>query len=951
MVNQTAIQADQLTYIDIAAALRQYALTCLSPPRSSRALKGAFPTYNTNKQEETDKDDQVQDKLDRSDPRRLQGRGQGRAGNRGRDLQRSIPKRPRANTQVCKAYQGFHNLEKCWFLNFRRAKPGDMVIAGDSAVPILGYGEVDINVQGPKGPEVMRLPDVAYCEDFSTNIVSLKRLQQSSYWHLMQESLGAKIKKDSEAEIAITDYDACAQAKLRRQVRRTKQIRPSKPGIRIAIDFHDFEKTTYSNNSMMIATDRYSGYTWDHFFKNRQTKSVKVIKCDNKILKHKDGLEALRDTFPDYKITFKPSAANTQGQNRAAERLGGIIKDKARAMRLGSNLPKSLWPEIIKAAIYLYNRIWNPLNNRIESTRDIQFQEKSFYTGNPEDLQKDARELLPRTIKILLAKRDLQETQPETINKYPKLDHKVYQNVAEDSVKEQGNSENKESVFRIQATGSKVTCKPNQLYTQAIFVPYPSPPESPTLSNLFTATIRKADLVVRPAEAALVASKPRFKIKEDPFNLYTIVSARKSCWEATFNSGRLCTTESFHGMPCKARLVIRGDQQPYSSSEETYASTLAGRSFRTLMAIAAKFDLELKQYDAVNAFVNAKLDKEIYIRMPPGYRKSGLGYSPVPHKPCCYSKNRILMFIYVDDIVLAYQSSQEASAIRLIRELKTKYQLTGGDDLQWFLGVEVIRDRQQKLIWLSQSSYIEKISKLSDSKEKKHPTPIKIQELLPYRGLATAKEIHAYQKKIGSIIYAAVITRPDIAFPASRLSQFNLNPSPKHHREADQTLDYLLQTQYYALKFRGGNDLIVASDSSFADNTIDRKSSQAYVIKLFGGVIGWRANKQDTITTSTTEAELLALAQAAKEAMFVSRLIKELGVTLNSQQITLQCDNQQTIRLLKKEVSTLKTKLRHIDIHNHWLRQEVQQETLDITYVPTGDIIADRLTKALPATK
>ncbi|KAJ3551762.1 hypothetical protein NPX13_g11286 [Xylaria arbuscula] len=484
----------------------------------------------------------------------------------------------------------------------------------------------------------MRLPDVAYCEDFSTNIVSLKRLQQSSYWwdikptpsvlqrrrddriacqvqeqfdqfileylplsltkqafysrreqfstyterkpsrtdilkwhlrlghagpdslrHLMQESLGAKIKKDSEAEIAMTDCDACAQAKLRRQVRRTKQIRPSKPRIRIAIDFHDFEKTTQTE-SVIAAIERLIKHLW-----NRYQVKVKVIKYDNEILKHEDSLEALRDTFPDYEITFKPSAANTQGQNGAAERSGGVIKDKARAMRLSSNLPKSLWPEIMKAAIYLYNRSpkhiynWKTPYERFHTyfmlrdgligdrkpkqahlkaygckaytldSSNVQFQEKSFYTGNPEDLQKDARELLPGTIKILLAKRDLQETQPKTINKYPELDHEVYQNIAEDGVKEQGNSESKESIFRIQATGSEVTCEPDQLYTQAIFVPYPSPPESPTLSNLFTATIRKADLVVRPAEAALVAGKPRFKIKEDPFNLYTVVSARKSC--------------------------------------------------------------------------------------------------------------------------------------------------------------------------------------------------------------------------------------------------------------------------------------------------------------------------------------------------------------------------------------------------------------------------------------
>ena len=68
---------------------------------------------------------------------------------------------------------------------------------------------------------------------------------------------------------------------------------------------------------------------------------------------------------------------------------------------------------------------------------------------------------------------------------------------------------------------------------------------------------------------------------------------------------------------CKARIVVRGDQQSRSKMESTYAATLAARSFRTFMAIAARFDLELKQYDAVNAFVHAALDEDIYMKKPP----------------------------------------------------------------------------------------------------------------------------------------------------------------------------------------------------------------------------------------------------------------------------------------------------------------------------------------------
>lgn len=122
-------------------------------------------------------------------------------------------------------------------------------------------------------------------------------------------------------------------------------------------------------------------------------------------------------------------------------------------------------------------------------------------------------------------------------------------------------------------------------------------------------------------------------------------------------------------------------------------------------------------------------------------------------------------------------------------------------------------------------------------------------------------------------------------------------------------------------------------------------------MKLFGGVIGWRANKQATVTTSTTEAELLALSQAAKEGMFLSRLLKELGLDLKTAGgIRIQCDNQQTIKLVTKQLNQLNTRLRHVDIHNHWLRQEAGKGTISVHYTSTGKMLADGLTKALSNT-
>ena len=101
------------------------------------------------------------------------------------------------------------------------------------------------------------------------------------------------------------------------------------------------------------------------------------------------------------------------------------------------------------------------------------------------------------------------------------------------------------------------------------------------------------------------------------------------------------------------------------------------------------------------------------------------------------------------------------------------------------------------------------------------------------------------------------------------------------------------------------------------------------------------------MTTSTTEAKLLALSQATKESIYTSRLLEELSVRLDSSRIRIQCDNQQTIRLVNAEIATLKTQLRHVDIHNHWLRQEVMEDRIEVVYTPSALLMADGLTKAL----
>jgi hypothetical protein len=136
------------------------------------------------------------------------------------------------------------------------------------------------------------------------------------------------------------------------------------------------------------------------------------------------------------------------------------------------------------------------------------------------------------------------------------------------------------------------------------------------------------------------------------------------------------------------------------------------------------------------------------------------------------------------------------------------------------------------------------------------------------------------------------------------------------------------------------------TDASFADDAQDRKSTQGYLLTLFGGPIAWKSGKQTTVTTSSTEAELLGLTTAAKEAIAAIRLFRDVRLQLN-EDLTIWCDNKQTIRLVNEDMMRIQTALRHVDIHHCWARQEAKKGSFEVKYLPTNEMPADGLTKAL----
>ena len=269
-------------------------------------------------------------------------------------------------------------------------------------------------------------------------------------------------------------------------------------------------------------------------------------------------------------------------------------------------------------------------------------------------------------------------------------------------------------------------------------------------------------------------------------------------------------------------------------------------------------------------------------------------------------------------------------------------------ELKWFLGIRVVRDRIHHKIWLCQDSYISKLAAKFGLEHQKARTPLLMEPLLKFDGTASPHAIHQYQRKVGSINYPATITRPDCSRALQKLSEFLQNPGPTHEAAADRCIAYLHTTRCYALEYGALQDhhpiFLCASDASFADEPTRWWSIEGGLFQLFGGSLDWFSTLQRTVTTSSTEAELLALSHICAWLFWWRRVFENLSLDLDSE-TTVNCDNLQTVRLMMKEAPKLVTKLKHVDIHQHWLRQETTKGTVKVEWISTGEMPADGFTK------
>ena len=466
--------------------------------------------------------------------------------------------------------------------------------------------------------------------------------------------------------------------------------------------------------------------------------------------------------------------------------------------------------------------------------------------------------------------------------------------------------------------------------------------------------------VLRPKDANLVDSKWVFTIKTKPDG----------------------TVERF-----KARLVARGFTQVHGTDyNETFAPTVRMDTLRLFLATVAAENLECDQYDIKNAFTESHLKETIYLKPPQGIEvKRGYvlkilrslyglkqaardwnllmkkellawGFVQSLADPCMFvhEERKLRILVYVDDIVAA--AKERAQIDWFYKKLSGRFNAKNLGEIHKILGVRVTRHRKHRTIYLDQEQYLRAVLDkfgMSSEMHKNKKIPIAdYKSLRPATNDDTRIDMTEYQQGIGSLMFAMVLTRPDIAFAIGKLSQYMSDPAEHHGHALKNLLRYLRSTVTMKLRYGPGGEhsqFVIYSDADWASDIVDRKSVSGSTAMFYGGPISWSSKKQRSVATSTCESEYIALSTSCKQGQWIAQVFRDLGfpkyIGKDINKVQMLGDNQGAIALTKNP--HLHERSKHIDICYHFIRDLVEQGKLDIAYVPTTEMVADGMTKPL----
>ncbi|RVW96782.1 Retrovirus-related Pol polyprotein from transposon RE1 [Vitis vinifera] len=394
----------------------------------------------------------------------------------------------------------------------------------------------------------------------------------------------------------------------------------------------------------------------------------------------------------------------------------------------------------------------------------------------------------------------------------------------------------------------------------------------------------------------------------------------------------------------KARLVARGYAQTYGVDySDTFSPVAKLNSVRLFISIAASQQWMIHQLDIKNAFLHGDLEEEVYLEQPPGFvaqgeygkvcrlkkalyglkqsprawfgkfskeiQAFGMNKSEKDHS-VFYKKSAagiILLVVYVDDIVITGNDHAGISDLKTF--MHSKFHTKDLGELKYFLGIEV--SRSKKGMFLSQRKYVLDLLKETGKIEAKPCTTPMVPnvQLMPDDGDPFYNP-ERYRRVVGKLNYLTV-TRPDIAYAVSVVSQFTSAPTIKHWAALEQILCYLKKAPGLGILYssQGHTRIECFSDADWAGSKFDRRSTTGYCVFFGGNLVAWKMHN------------------ASK----------------------LWCDNQAALHIAANPVYHERTK--HIEVDCHFIREKIEENLVSTGYVKTGEQLGDIFTKALNGTR
>ena len=403
-----------------------------------------------------------------------------------------------------------------------------------------------------------------------------------------------------------------------------------------------------------------------------------------------------------------------------------------------------------------------------------------------------------------------------------------------------------------------------------------------------------------------------------------------------------------------------------------------------ILALAVNMDWEMTQMDVKGAYLNGNLEEEVYMKQPEGYDDGtekvcrliktlyglkqagrewnkklnaslmGQGFRRLDADPCAYIRETDdhieIITVWVDDLLVFADRSDVMDKLK--KEIQTLYEVSDLGSPQKIVGIEIDRNRTEGRLKISQMQYIENLlAKYNMTDCKPVATPMdtsvdlddedELPEDSPLRAL--------YASLVGSLMFLAIATRPDISATVRKLTTFISRPGQVHWNAAKRVLRYLKGAKTLGItyvkdqNFDRKNVLQGFSDASFNTDT-DAKSVTGYAFTSAGGAVTWGSRKQGLMALSATEAECLALTETTQEAMWLRTLLDNLSLK-QMVPTSIEEDNQGTIALTENPQFHRRSK--HYNPKLYYIREKIAEKAIDVNYCATGEMTADVLTKPL----